>query len=112
MRVAYIAGPYRDPRGAYYVRQNIRVAEEAALALWRAGFAVICPHMNTALFDGAADDAVWLAGDLEIIKRCDFVVMVGDWNRSEGAMAERRMASSLGKGLYTSVREAIEWESR
>ena len=112
MKVGYISGPYRDRRGVYYIRQNICAAEKAAIELWRAGFAVICPHKNTALFDGAAPDEVWLKGDLELIRRSDFVVMIGDWNKSEGACEERRVALSERKRVYTSIKEAIEWENR
>jgi hypothetical protein len=95
MQVAYIAGPYRatTPRG---IVENIRAAESVALKWWRLGYAVICPHTNTALFDGAAPDSVWLNGDLEILRRCDVVVMVPGWERSEGATEERRVAMSLG----------------
>lgn len=66
MRVAYVIGPYRagTVRG---IVENIRRAEEVALALWRLGFAVICPHKNTALFDGAAPDSVWAAMEPESI---------------------------------------------
>jgi hypothetical protein len=56
---------------------------------------VICPHKNTALFDGAADDSVWLAGDVEILKRCDVVFAMPGWEKSEGARAEIKEARRL-----------------
>lgn len=95
MRVAYIAGPYRAAtvRG---IVENIRRAEETALRYWRSGFAVICPHMNTQLFDGAAPDSLWLDGDIEIMKRCDVVVAMIGWQKSKGANAEIELARSEG----------------
>lgn len=112
MKLCYVAGPYRDKRGAYFVKKNIRAAEEVAVQLWRNGFAVICPHKNTEFFDGVVGDQELLDGDIEIIKRCDFVVMVEGWARSEGASWERYNAIKEGKKVYLSVEEAVKWESK
>ena len=94
MKLAYIAGPYRSAtvRG---IVQNIRIAEAVALRYWRDGYAVICPHMNTALMDGSLPDHVWLEGDLEMLRRCDVVVMLPKWKSSVGATAEHSLAVSL-----------------
>ena len=95
MKVFYIAGPYRadTPRG---IVENIRKAESVALKYWLQGHAVICPHKNTALFDGAAPDHVWLDGDLEILGRCDAIVMMEGWSESKGAIAELAYAKRQG----------------
>ena len=100
MKVAYVAGPYRDKRGLWFIRQNIRAAERVALELWRMGYAVICPHKNTAFFDGAAPDDVWIKGDLVILERCDLVVMLPGSEKSEGAMAEFRHAVAKGVDVF------------
>lgn len=100
MKVAYVAGPYRSKDGPYGILQNIRAAEEVAGELWRLGFAAICPHKNTAMFDGAAPDSVWLEGDIEIMRRCDFVVMVPGWRQSAGAAFENEIAKKRGMPVY------------
>lgn len=100
MKVAYTAGPYRSPVGAYGVARNIRAAEEVAVELWRMGYAVICPHKNTAFFDGAADDSVWLEGDLELLSRSDLVVMVPGWESSAGATEEHGVAGLHDIPIY------------
>lgn len=87
MKLAFVSGPFRAP-DAWSREQNIRRAEEVALALWRMGFAVICPHTNTRFFEGALPDAVWLAGDLEMLRRCDLLVTVPGWEASVGACSE------------------------
>lgn len=96
MKVAYIAGPYRSatPHG---ILENIRRAESVALKYWLRGYATICPHMNTRLFDGTAPDELWLDGDLVILARCDVIVMMYGWEKSKGATAELEYAQSLGK---------------
>jgi len=96
MRVAYIAGPYRS-KTVHGVVENIRRAEAVALKYWRIGYAVVCPHKNTALFDGTCPDETWLEGDLEILARCDTVVMMKGWEKSQGAAEELQHAQSLAK---------------
>lgn len=95
MKLAYIAGPYRSKNGLT-VLMNIRSAELVAIRYWTKGYAVICPHLNTAFFDGICPDAIWLAGDLEIVKRVDVVVAMKNYIDSSGAIAEIELAKSLG----------------
>jgi hypothetical protein len=97
MKVLYVAGPYRAA-SEYQVLQNIREAEAISLELWKMGFAAICPHKNTAFLGGAHDmpDDVWLRGDLEILERCDGVVLTPRWQYSAGAKAEKDHAQKHG----------------
>ena len=95
MKIAYISGPYRAET-THQVVENIRYAEKIAIKYWKKGYAVICPHKNTALFDGVMPDHVWLDGDLEIIKRLrsdtDVLVLIKGWKKCEGAHMERHLA--------------------
>jgi hypothetical protein len=100
MNVAYVAGPYRSNDGPYGITQNILRARDAAVVLWQQGYAVICPHLNTAMMDGAAPDSVWLKGDLEIMRRCDLVVLVEGWEQSTGTLAEIEEAKRLKLPIY------------
>lgn len=99
MKVVYVAGPYRGP-SEWAVKCNIEAAERIAVALWQQGYAVICPHKNTAFFGGAAPDEVWLTGDLEIMRRCDLVVLVPGWRSSSGTRAEVAEAQRLSIPVY------------
>jgi len=95
MKVIYVAGKYRDKRGEYYVRENIREAELAALDAWELGAVAICPHKNTALLDGARglDNDTWLKGYIEILSRCDALYLVKyNWKHSEGTSEELKYA--------------------
>lgn len=100
MKVVMLGGKHRDGRGIWYVKENIRCAEEVAIKLWRLGLATICPHKNTAFFDGAADDNVWIAGYLEIMNRCDALVLLPNWKESAGARGEKDMAETLGMPVF------------
>lgn len=99
MVLVYIAGPYRS-KTTHGVVENIRKAEAVALKYWKQGYAVICPHLNTALLDGELPDEVWLKGDLTILSRCDIVVMMKGWENSKGAIEEHHKAKELGITVY------------
>lgn len=111
MLVIYICGPFRAPTDWGRV-QNIRRAEAAALEVWRAGMVALCPHMNTANFDGAAPDGVWLAGDLELLRRCDAVLLVEGWDNSSGARAEIVEAKRWLVPVFEEIEQLRLWQSR
>jgi hypothetical protein len=95
VKIAYISGPYRSNTPSGIVK-NIRNAEDVAIKYWKKGYAVICPHKNTALFDGLCDDNTWLSGDIAILKRCDVIIMIPGWEESYGARAEYAIAKECG----------------
>jgi dienelactone hydrolase len=98
MQVLYIAGPYRSKEGIWGVAQNIEKARRIARKYWLAGYAVICPHANTAFMDSSdgATDEMFLAGDIEMLGRCNGIVMVPGWEQSAGARAEHDKAKGWG----------------
>jgi nucleoside 2-deoxyribosyltransferase len=110
MKAVYVAGPFRGPN-SWEIEENIRRAERLALEVWRMGAAALCPHTNTRFFQGAADDSVWLDGDLELLARCDAVVMTDDWERSTGAKAEERFAVERGIPVFYNLLALREWLS-
>jgi len=106
--VIYVAGPYRatTPRRTL---ANIWAAQEAALAVWKLGAVAICPHSNCYLFDGEADNEVWLQGDLELLRRSDGLLLVGEWQLSEGAKVEHQLAIDLGLPIFHSTTRLRGW---
>ena len=108
MKLIYIAGPFRASN-AWEIEQNIRRAEAASLEVWRMGAACICPHTNTRFFQGAAPDDVWLEGDLEILSRCDAVLLVGDWKSSTGTKREITKAFSSRIPVLRNLDEVKAW---
>jgi hypothetical protein len=107
-KIVYIAGPFRGP-SAWHIAENVRNAERLALDVWRAGAAALCPHLNTANFQGAAPDDLWLRGDLELLSRCDAVLLAPGWERSEGARAEYQHARSLGLPVFDTMAQVAAW---
>jgi nucleoside 2-deoxyribosyltransferase len=79
--------------------------------LLKIGFSVHCPHMNTAFMDGVwgkNDKEKWLEVDFEIIRRCDCIVMIPGWEKSEGAKAERKLAKELNIPVFYYPRDVVE----
>lgn len=112
MIVAYIAGPYRDKRGAHFVQENINKAREVAAEVWKQGMVPLCPHLNSAHFDGLVDEDVFLQGTKNLLSRCDMIVLVPGWERSEGTLEELRfnfkdMKSPLPVTVYPDVNKVV-----
>jgi len=110
MKLVYVAGPFRAPN-SWEIEQNIRRAETLALEVWRAGFAALCPHCNTRFFQGAADDKIWLEGDLEMLRRCDAMILVPGWGKSSGTRAEITEAERLEIPVFQSLIKMKEFFS-
>jgi len=99
--VCYVAGKYTDERGEWYVAQNIHLATTVARELWRMGFAVICPHANTAHMGGAGVEYEdFLEGDFAIIQKVDFMVLLPNWSSSQGARREKELADDMGLPVF------------
>lgn len=116
VKVVYVAGPFRSvsaympgQQDAFGIQQNIMRAMELALEVWRAGAVALCPHGNTFCFQNAAPDGVWLAGDLELLRRCDAVIMTPDWRRSSGAREEERYARAHGVPVFYELDALRAW---
>lgn len=108
MKLVYVAGPFRGAN-SWDIECNIRRAETLALEVWRLGAACICPHTNTRFYQGAAEDSVWLDGDLEMLKRCDAVMLTPDWMKSSGAKAEVEFARNHGIRIFESLDVLAAW---
>ncbi len=88
MKIAYIIGPL-TASSIYNRFQNIRKAEDLSIRLWSAGYAVICPHLNSGMLQGACQEQNFIDGYIEILKKCDFAVLYdGVIARSTGSIAE------------------------
>lgn len=89
--IIYTAGPIRPKNGHTY-QENLDEAKRVSHELWVMGYGVICPHANTNLTDEPDYSVGWLKGDLEMISRCDALVMLPRWDESEGAIQEKKYA--------------------
>lgn len=115
-RLVYLAGPYRpyvDEDGTKHtIAENVRLAGQYGIEIWRMGYVAVVPHTMTYLSpsmqkqDGGITGVppeVFLKGELELLSRCDLLVLMPTWRISKGAVAERMHALRLGIPV-------LEWE--
>lgn len=96
MMLVYVAGKYRGET-AWQVEQNIREAEELGFHLAETyGVVPVIPHTMYRHFDGELTDDFWLEGTLELMRRCDAIVMHPNWEDSSGAVGELEEAAEIG----------------
>ncbi len=100
MKLVYVAGKYRGDTG-WQVEQNIREAEALGFKLASEyGVVPVIPHTMYRHFDGEMSDEFWLEGTLEVMRRCDAVVMHPNWKDSAGARGEYEEAVNLGMPVF------------
>ena len=109
-KLAYVAGPISKGD----IVANLMKAHDAGMALLKGGLAVIVPHGNCfwgnltkggyhlpsafvpEACPGGTTHADWMGCDLEIVRRCDAVLVIEGWKNSEGARGEVDEAVRLG----------------
>jgi hypothetical protein len=95
MKVIYISGPFTDPDTTNGIERNISIASGYAAKCWASGFAVICPHKNAKDYQHLSlPYELWINGDIELLSRCDAILMLPDWEKSKGARMEHEYAKS------------------
>jgi nucleoside 2-deoxyribosyltransferase len=107
--VVYVAGPIRA-ESAWQREQNIRRAEALALEVWRRGCAAICVHAAARFYDEAeARENGWLELDLELLRRCDAVLVVEGSDESKGTQAEIALAERIGIPVHHNLCQLDLW---
>jgi hypothetical protein len=108
MKVIYIAAPY-TASNTWAIEQNIRVAELAGLQVIQLGAMALVPHTMTRFYFGAVPESTVIEGDLELLRRSDAVLFVGDWRSSKGAMGELEEVYRINLPRFFSVDELAVW---
>lgn len=99
MKLVYIAGPYRAGT-PWLVEQNIRRAEELGLRVAMLGAMPVIPHSMCRFFDGERTGQFWVDGTLELMRRCDAVMLVSGWTESVGTRGEVEEAKRIGIPVF------------
>ncbi|UBF29916.1 DUF4406 domain-containing protein (plasmid) [Kovacikia minuta CCNUW1] len=111
--IAYIGGPYRATESVQ-TSINIDKSREAALELWEKGYAPLCPHLNSAHFEWYLnlEDKEYLEAYLSMLARCDLLVLIPGWEKSEGTLAEKELAESINIPVFElgNVPSVVEFE--
>lgn len=92
--LVYIAGPFAGPTN-YDVQQNVNEAEALGLRVAYAGALPVIVHTMNRNFYGQLTETFWLAGVMELLRRCDAIMLSSRWESSNGAKAEYGLARTL-----------------
>ncbi len=108
-KMIYVAGPYTDD-GHFTTRMNVLKASEKVAQCFKKGWTVYSPHRTCDGFEYIQDELgldhdKWTELFLEAVKRSDAILMVGDWNKSDGSKEEYKCAKKNGLDIYHSVEE-------
>lgn len=90
--VVYTAGPFTAPT-AWEIECNVMAMRNIALAVAKLSAVPLCPHANTSLFHGQCTPEFWYAATLELLRRCDAIVMHPLWQTSQGSRKEHDWAT-------------------
>src|SRR3990167_5052970 len=104
--IVYISGSYSGE-----ISNNIQKARETAIKVWETGYTAFCPHLNTIHFENDCKCVYedYIAGDIEIINRCNALLMVEGWEQSEGANTEHDYAKGYGLPIFYSIDELNDY---
>jgi len=108
--LVYCAGRFSAPTREG-VEENIKRAVGTALDAAAAGAFPCCPHSNTAhpKFEELQPYPFWIAGTLELLRRCDAILMVPGWEGSSGARGELAEAIELCMPVFYDIDELQRW---
>ena len=108
MKVVYIAGRFSAP-DQWQRARNVRAAETLAFAVAEVGAMPLNPLNNTHNFYGTLTEEFWYDGTLELLRRCDAVILVPGWDGSKGVQAEIDEALARKMPLFERVEELATW---
>ncbi len=105
--MGYLSAPISAPDALTRTRHHLIALGESA-QLWEAGVLHYCPHRNSPQV-GTTDQGyeAWMAMDIEVLRRCDYILMTGLWRESQGCRRELALAMHLNLPVVYTVEAAI-----
>lgn len=109
MKMVYIAGPF-TASDSWTREQNIRRVEKLMAQLLYSGleYLPICTHPFGRLWHGEQFEFRMLSLGLDLVRRCDAVLLTHGWEFSRGTREEVTVAGYHQKPIYVSV-EALHY---
>lgn len=97
----YIAGPFSADT-SYEVERNVRRAEMYIYPLAKLGVCPVCPHTMYRTFDGTFTYEIWIQITKALLKPCEAILMLPDWERSKGSRGERQDSIDVKRPIFYS----------
>ncbi len=106
----YVAGRFSAPTREG-VEANIHAAALVGLEVAKLGACPVVPHSNTSLpeYEDVQPYQFWIEATMEMLRRCNGVVLVPGWEESSGARGEVAEAQRLGLPVFRTLAELEHW---
>lgn len=109
MKVVYVAGRFSAP-DQWRRARNVRAAETLAFAVAEVGAMPLNPLANTHNFFGTlSEENFWYPGTMELLRRCDAMIIVPGWEGSKGVAMEIEEAKKISMPVFERVEELKTW---
>jgi nucleoside 2-deoxyribosyltransferase len=86
-------------------------AASAGLVIASLGHVPVIPHTMYKTMDRTLDDIYWLEATMQLLLKCDAVVLLDGWEESQGTLMEIEEAESRGIPVYDDVEHWMEHHS-
>jgi len=110
IKLVYVAGPI-NAATAEEVAVNIDRGRQAGVEIWQLGAVAVVPHLNTLNMyshDHVPKADIYL-GDLEILKRCDAMLLLDGWESYQGVNYEVAWAKHRKIPIFHDLDELRKW---
>ena len=104
-KVYYLAHPYRDN-----IRKNHRKCSKIYIELVKKGYILCCPVIRPKWVNRRMSHEFWYEYDLELVRKCDGIILCPGYIHSYGCMLELQEAFRLNLEIL-SLEECLENES-
>jgi hypothetical protein len=113
VKLIYVAGPFSAPT-RQGVEDNIARAVAVGIEVARAGGFPVVPHANTSHpdYECVQPYKFWIAGTLELLRRCDALITVDGWRNSSGATKEHDHMVGSSRPVFYNVEALRGWLAR
>ena len=107
--MGYLSGPMSSESALNRELFRLKALETAAW-MWDAGVLHYSPHANSPAVGGSdLSYETWMAMDLEVLRRCDWILMGEGWQDSLGCAREFNFAMNLGLKVLFTVEQAVAY---
>ena len=106
MKLVYVAGPLRAA-DTWSVEQNIQIVERLALDVFGLGAYPVYVHPFARYTEGRR--ALAMRGSLELMRRCDALILAAGWDSSDGSVGEWNEMAKLGKPVFYTLDSLRVW---
>ena len=110
VKMVYCAGPFSAPTREG-VEANIAAMVRLGIEVAKLGGFPVVPHSNTSApeYEQVQPYPFWIEGTLELMRRCDAVMLAQNWAQSSGARGERLEAIGIGMPVFETLAELAGW---